>query len=65
MELLTRQKRLEKWVCDIDIDQVIKLEEIIQGKTETQIIKEIGGMSSNQWRNCLLISLQHLILTWS
>lgn len=45
----------------MNIDDVIWFEMAIQGKRAEQIEKEIGTMSSKQWKNCLIISLEELI----
>jgi len=65
MKQLKRVKMLEEWVCTLTPLQVIELEEIIQGKTYKRIENELGTMSTSQWRNCLLLSLNRLILNWN
>jgi len=65
MKQLTRVKRLEEWVCTLTPLQVIELEEIIEGKTYKRIERELGCMSTSQWRNCLLLSLNRIILNWN
>jgi hypothetical protein len=49
-------------VRNMPIEFVIFFEEAIEGISEKEIEKQIGTMSSNQWRNCLELSLNNLIL---
>ena len=56
-----RYSQLEEVVYRMKVDEVIKLEEVIEGRTWEKIEKEIGSMSSNQWRNCLVISLEGVL----
>jgi hypothetical protein len=49
-------------VCNMDIEDVGALEIAIQGYDVKTIERQIGSMSGNQWRECLINSLENLIL---
>ena len=56
-----RRGFVEGVVIRMDPDDVATLECAIEGRLIGGIEKTLGCMSSNQWRNCLIISLNELI----
>jgi hypothetical protein len=57
-----RQKLIREAVCHMDLYAIINLECAIWGSNPRAIEREIGEMSTNQWRACLEMSLNKIIL---